>query len=333
MPSDSTLLLSRVCRRRPVVSVCIANWNCRKLLRACLKSLKSKLQRLRVEVIVVDNASTDGSADMVSRRFPRVVLVRNGENVGFSRANNQAARLARGRYLFFLNNDTVAPPGALRRLVEYAREHPEIGLLGPRLRDPNGGTQVSFRRRPTVGALLHRTCLLRWTRLFRAAYRHYRSRDGEADAVRPVEVLLGAALLMRRGLFWSAGGWDEAYAFGAEDIDLSVRIGRDHAVVYHPGVEIIHYGRVSSRQRIDFVYAQTAIGVTRAMRKAGASSASLALYKLIFTLDVPIHWLRQACQYLIRRARGRTAAAERSLGVLRGLNGFLLRGLPAFWRA
>jgi N-acetylglucosaminyl-diphospho-decaprenol L-rhamnosyltransferase len=320
-------------RRRPVVSVCIANWNCRKHLKACLRSLSSKYQRLRLEVIVVDNASTDGAAEMVERCFPRVLLVRNMDNVGFARANNQAARLARGRYLFFLNNDTVVPPGALRRLVEYAREHPEIGLLGPRLRDPSGGTQISCRRRPTVGALLHRTCLLRWTRLFRAAHRSYRSRDGDADAVRPVEVLMGAALLVRRAVFQEHGGWDESYVFGGEDIDLCARIGRNRAVVYYPGVEIVHHGRVSSRQLIDFVYTQTIIGVTRAMRQGDASAAALGFYKLVLTLDAPIFWLRQASQYLYRRLRGRTAAAERSMVVLRGLSGFLLRGLPGFWRA
>ncbi len=320
-------------RRRPVVSVCVVNWNCRAFFKACLRSLKSKLQRLRLEVIVVDNASTDGAAEMVRRRFPRVVLVQNADNVGFARANNQAARLARGRWLFFLNNDTVVPPGALRRLVEYARAHPEIGLLGPRLRDGRGRTQASYRRRPTVAALLHSTCLLRWTRLFRSAYRRYRGRGGEPDAVRPVEVLMGAALLARRGVFREAGGWDEDYAFGGEDIDLCRRIGCRRPVIYHPGVEIVHHGRAGSRQRIGHVYAQTATGLVRAMRKAGESPAALFLYKLVFTLDAPISWLRQAGQYLWRRARGRRAAAERNVVVLRGLGGFLLRGLREFWRA
>src|SRR5438876_720723 len=101
------------------VSVCIANWNCRELLRACLESLQDQPQGVRLETIVVDNASQDGAAAMVARDFPDVILVRNSANVGFAKANNQAAGRARGRYLFFLNNDTVVPAGSLRRLVAF----------------------------------------------------------------------------------------------------------------------------------------------------------------------------------------------------------------------
>ena len=151
---------------------------------------------------------------------------------------------------------------------------------------------------------------------------------------RPVEVLMGAALLMRRGVFRDAGGWDEGYTFGGEDIDLCRRIGRRRAVIYHPGVEIVHHGRASSRQRIGHVYAQTATGLVRAMRKAGESPAALFLYKLVFTLDwPPISWLRQAGQYLWRRARGPRHRRGAKCGGARGLGGFLLRGLREFWRA
>ena len=141
---------------------------------------------MRVEVIVVDNASTDGAADMVAARVPaRPPDPQRRPTSASPRANNQAAALARGRYLFFLNNDTVVPPGALRRLVDYAAAHPEVGLIGPRLRDGRGriaGVVPAAGRR--VAALLHRTGLLRWTGLFRRAYRRYRGRDGDFDDAR-----------------------------------------------------------------------------------------------------------------------------------------------------
>src|SRR5439155_26361969 len=120
------------------VSVCIANWNCRELLRACLESLHDQPQGVRLETIVVDNASQDGAAAMVARDFPEVVLLRNPTNLGFAKDNNRAAEYARGRYLFFLNNDTFVPAGSLRRLVEFADGHPTVGLIGPRLRDADG---------------------------------------------------------------------------------------------------------------------------------------------------------------------------------------------------
>src|SRR5438270_7023073 len=172
------------------VSVCIVNWNGREMLRDCLGSLLRRPQGVRVEVIVVDNASTDGAPELVAEEFPEAVLVRNGWNAGFARANNQAAGRARGRYLFFLNNDTLVPPLALRRLLDFAEAHPEVGMIGPRLRDGRGRTQVSCRRRPSLGALLHRLVLLRWTGLFRRAYRRYRGRDGDLTATRPAEALM-----------------------------------------------------------------------------------------------------------------------------------------------
>src|SRR5207237_7749493 len=98
----------------------------------------------RLETVVVDNASTDGAADMVASEFPQVRLYRNPMNAGFARANNQAARLARGHYLFFLNNDTVVPPETLRRLVAFARSQPHVGMVGPLLRDAEGMVQSSY---------------------------------------------------------------------------------------------------------------------------------------------------------------------------------------------
>lgn len=260
---------------RPIdVSVCIANWNCRDLLRECLRSLHDRPQGVCLETIVVDNASVDGAAAMVEEEFPEVILVRNDCNAGFSRANNQAARRARGRYLFFLNNDTVVPPGTLRRLVEYANAHPKVGIVGPLLRGGDGEPQVSYRLRPTPATLLHRTTLLRWTGLLRRGYQRYRRLDFDTKTTRPVEVLMGAAMLIPRVVFDRCGGWDEEFTFGGEDIELSARVGRDHTLIYHPAVEITHYGRVSTRQHIGFASAQMALGFLRYLRKSASPGIS-----------------------------------------------------------
>jgi GT2 family glycosyltransferase len=319
---------------RPVdVSVCIANWNCQDMLRACLESLLDQPQGVGLEVIVADNASGDGAGDMVAREFPEVRLRRNSTNLGFARANNQAARAAKGRYLLFLNNDTVVPPGALRCLVDYADAHPEIGLLGPRLRDAQGRAQVSYRLLPTPATLLHRTSLLRWTGLLRRAYREYRRQEFDPDTTRQVEVLMGAALLAPRKRFFECGGWDDDFTFGGEDLELSARIGRQHRVVYHPGVEITHYGRTSTRQHIGYASSHMAIGFLRFLRKSGYSRATLLVYKIVVTLDTPLQLVGKGLQYVCRRLQGRRDKAEKSQRALRGLAHFLLKGLIPFWRA
>lgn len=315
------------------VSVCIVNWNCREHLQACLQSLREAATEISLEVLVVDNGSTDGAADMVAGIFPEVVLIRNAENAGFSRGNNQAAGLARGRYLFFLNNDTVVPAGTLRGLLDYARAHPEAGIVGPRLRDEHGRPQLSCRAAPTLEALLHRLTWLRWLGLFRGAYRRYRGRDSDVgSAPRPVEILMGAAMFMPRAVFRACGAWDEEYTFGGEDIDLCARVGRRYRVVYHPGLEIVHFGRVSSRQHIGFSYSHTVIGLTRFLRKHGCSPAGLLFYKLALMLDAPLRWIGHALRYAWRRLRGQPLRAAKSRLVMRALEHFLMHGLPELWR-
>jgi GT2 family glycosyltransferase len=333
-------LLPRSPRRRPLhsaddlidVSVCIANWNCRDFLRACLASLHDQ-QPVSVEIIVIDNASTDGAADMVEREFPDVMLHRNATNVGFARANNQAAELARGRYLFFLNNDTVVPPETLRRLIEYCEAHPGVGMVGPRLRDGVGQTQVSYRQRPTLATFLHRISLLRWTGLLKGSYQRYRRQQFDPNTIRPVEILMGAAMFVPREVFSTCGAWDEDFAFGGEDIELSARVSRHYDVVYLPSVEITHYGRVSTRQHIGFASTNMAIGFARYLRKSGCSRTGLFLYKLMVTLDAPLQLADKAFQYLWRRLLGRKEKAAKSLLALRGLGYFVLKGLGPFWKA
>src|SRR5262249_49189487 len=144
------------------------------------------------------------------------------------------------------NNDTLVPARTLAKLCDFLEKHQDVILLGPSLRDGAGNTRVSFRRRPTIAAFLHRTVLFRWTGLFYSAYRSYRRMTAmNADALR-VDVLQGAALMIRRDQFLELGGWDEAFSFGGEDLDLCFRANMRGNVVYLPQVEITHYGREST---------------------------------------------------------------------------------------
>jgi N-acetylglucosaminyl-diphospho-decaprenol L-rhamnosyltransferase len=290
-------------------------------------------QGVRLETIVVDNASTDGAAGMVVREFPRVDLIRNATNTGFSRANNQAAARARGRYLFFLNNDTLVPPGTLRRLLDYLEAHPEVGMVGPRLRDGQGNIQVSFRPRPTVATLLHKTALFRWTGMFRSAYQAYRRREFDPQTTRAVDVLMGAAVLVDRERFLAWGGWDEDFTFGGEDMELSYRINRQAAVVFYPGAEIVHFGRSSTRKNIRFASVNIAIGLVQYLRKTGCSRPGIWAFKLAMTLDTPLQFLVKGSQFLIRRLLRQKKKAEQSLLALRALGNFLTHGLLHFWKA
>ena len=144
---------------------------------------------------------------------------------------------------------------------------------------------------------------------------------------------MGAALLMPRRVYCAVGGWDESFTFGGEDIDLCARVGRRFDVVYHPEVEITHFGRASSRQQIGFVHSNTVIGITHSLRRAGTSRLALTAYKLAFTLDAPLQWLWAAGRFAWARLRRRQATAQRALLEMRGLGYFLRHGLAAFWRA
>jgi GT2 family glycosyltransferase len=315
------------------VSVCVVNRDCRGLLRACLASLRAARGEAELDVVVVDNGSTDGSADAVADEFPEATLLRNDRPRGFAAANNQAAAVARGRFLLFLNNDAELPPGSLRGLLDFAHARPDAGLIGPRLVGADGSPQVSFRLEPTAAALLHKTGLFRWTGLLRGAYRRYRGRGDDFATTRPVEVLMGAALLVRRSVFDAVGGWDEGFEFGGEDIDLCARVRRRWPVIYHPAVEVLHHGRASSRRHIGYAHAHTVAGLVRFLRKNGTPPPALVLYKAAVTLDAPLQWLWQAGQCLWRLLLGRRAAAQRRLLLMRATAHFLRHGLGPLWRA
>jgi len=317
----------------PVVSVCIVNWNCREILRKCLLSLVEQEQGTPFEILVVDNASTDGAPDMVAEEFPQVRLIRNRENIGFSHACNQAARVAEGEYFFFLNNDTEVGPHSLGDLVDYAEAHPEAKLIGPKLHGTDGKPQISYRQKPTIAAMLNQLRIVRWTRLFRSTYHEYRRGSFQAQRTGPVEILLGAAVFLSRETFDDIGGWDERYRFGLEDIDLSTEAGKLGDVVYLSEVEVLHHGRMSSRGNIRFALPNVTVGYAHYFRKHARQPLALFLYKCLVTLDAPVQLLCIGAQTVIRRVLGRKKKAEQSGRAALGIWHFLRREMFRFWRA
>ncbi|MGC9346849.1 MAG: glycosyltransferase family 2 protein, partial [Anaerolineae bacterium] len=138
----------------PELSVIVVTWNVRELLDRALTSLYACWgRRAGMEVIVVDNASSDGTAQMVSTQYPQARLLPNAENLGFAGGNNQGLATAEGKYLLLLNADTEVLDGALTELVGYLEQHPTVGLAGPHLLNPDGTTQSSRRRFPTLATL------------------------------------------------------------------------------------------------------------------------------------------------------------------------------------
>lgn len=234
------------------LSVCIVSWNTQDVLRRCLLSVYSSGHGLDLEVIVADNASTDGSVEMVRREFPAVRLFANEVNTGFAAGSNLAIRHSTGRCILLLNSDTVVMPGALAAMVKFLDSRPEAGVVGARLLNPDGTVQLSCRKFPSFSWDYIRTILLS------KAYHHIRLLRGILDPLvhadgpdgrRSVDWVSGACLMARREVFDSVGLLDERFFMFCEEIDWCYRAklaGWD--IRYLPDACVIHYGGESSKQ-------------------------------------------------------------------------------------
>lgn len=228
-PSASSSHISTVDTVRYDCSVIIPVWNRCELTRQCLEALVKTTDDVSWELIVVDNHSTDETASFLSTLGGDVQIIINQDNLGFAKACNQGARAARGKYLVFLNNDTVPQPGWLSALVAEVDTHPEVGVVGSRLLYPNGTIQHA-------GVVRDSHQLL--------PYHIYKSFAGDHPAVnqrREFQIVTAACLLIRRSLFEAVGGFDEGYINGFEDADLCLKV-REHGylIVYQPRSVVVH---------------------------------------------------------------------------------------------
>ena len=238
----------------PDVSFIIVSWNTKALLRQCIASILAELAGLVTEILVVDNASSDGSPEIVKQEFPAAQLIRNATNVGFARANNQAIAVSRGRFLCLVNSDVVVHPGCLRAMIQFMDANPRIGLAGPKVLNADGTLQSSCRAAPSLRAMFFR--MLSLDTLFPRSplFGEFFMTNWDHNSQREVGILSGCCWFARRTGVEAVGGLNEAFFMYAEDMDWCLRFRRaGWLVMFNPSASITHYGGASSsREPIRF---------------------------------------------------------------------------------
>lgn len=231
------------------LTVAIVSWNTKKLLRACLQSVSRSSTEASVEIHIVDNASTDGSPEMVQAEFPGVRLILNEKNVGFARANNQSWREARGRYWMLLNSDTVVKTGTLDALVKFMDAHPRAGLATAKLVNPDGTPQFCAQPEPGIGLTLLEAFRLHKLLPQRTRGRVLLSTYWSYDEPVRLGWAWGTALIARREAVEEAGPLSEEFFMYGEDLEWCLRVRRKGWETWFcPDAEILHYGGQSSMQ-------------------------------------------------------------------------------------
>ena len=265
------------------LSIVIVNWNTRDFLRRCLVSVqedKARLDNFEIETIVVDNASNDGSTEMLREYFSWVQLVVNDDNAGFAKANNQGIRQSSGRHVLLLNSDTEIHAGAILALIRFLDDHPQAGAVGARLLNPDGTLQPGCHPMITPGREFYRLLFLDKIYL-RTSY----PMDSWGNRTpRRVEVIKGACLLLRREALDQVGLLDERYHMYTEEVDLCYRLDCEGwQLWYVPAAVVTHFGGASSSQNAEKMYLELYHSKIQFYRKIGGASLARK-FKIFLTI-------------------------------------------------
>lgn len=235
------------------LSIIILNYKTRGLLRQCLRGIASSGDNVKLQVIVVDNASGDGSVEMVERDFPDVKLIASAENRGFAAGMNLGLRHATGRYIVMLNTDIAIMEKPFDRLVKFMDQHPRVGMAGPKLLNPDGSVQDSCYRFPHTFTPLYRRTPLGKIPGIRAQLKAYVMSDFDHQDNRPVDWLLGAFVIVRSAALPAVGEMDERFFLYFEDVDWCRRFWANNwEVWYVADVECVHYHKRQSAENPGF---------------------------------------------------------------------------------
>jgi len=277
------------------VSIIIVNWNTKDLLQHCLASIYEQTVNIDYEIIVVDNCSEDGSAEMVKSEFKQVILIQNKENRGFAAANNQAIAIAKGRYILLLNSDTIVLDKAIEKTISFADAHPQSGVIGCRVLNPDGSMQPTCFMFPSIlNMMLESTYLYKIfpkNRFFGRQQMTWWDRNN----VRCVEVVTGCFMLVRREAIEQVGVMDEHFFIYGEETDWCYRFKKNGwKVMFTPIGQIIHYvGQSTSKIPVAMII-QLRLSLLKFIKKHYSGSSLLIarfLTALFFALRLPIWFI------------------------------------------
>lgn len=229
------------------VSIIIVNWNAKEYLLRCLQSLITEGSTSNTEIIIVDNASKDGSQEAIRQHFPYVKLICNDKNLGFARANNIAIRLSSGKYVCMINSDATVRNGCIDRMRSYMDENPGVGVLGPMILNQDLTLQTSFMEFPSLRKSFYKALGLHRILPHSKYFSSYPTNRPHQDTPSTVDVLSGCFWMVRRDAIEQVGLLDESFFLYLEDVDWCKRFHEaGWNVVYFPHAQAIHYGQASS---------------------------------------------------------------------------------------
>ncbi len=269
------------------LSIIIVNWNARKYLAQCIDSILGEMCGLKVEIIVVDNASTDGSREMLEREYPKVRLLCNETNLGFARANNRGIDASGGRYICLVNSDVIVHENCLRTMLAYMEAHPDRGVIGPKAFNGNGTLQYTTFSCPTVMNTVFRAFGLDTMFPRSALFGRRLMKFWPHDRVRDVEALSGCFLFVRRTAMDMVGKLDERFFIYGEDLDWCKRFNDGGwKVTFFPGAHITHFGGASSSNAPKRFYLEMRKADLQYWKKHMGSHSKVVFILIAFTHEL-----------------------------------------------
>jgi GT2 family glycosyltransferase len=283
------------------ISICIVSYNVRDDLKECLSSITNNLKGIDAEVIVVDNASRDGSAAMARELFPKFLVIESQENLGFAKANNVAFRNSHADVILFLNPDTVITGKGFKETFDYFISRKDLGAMGPKLLNADGSLQQGLRRFPGVFDTIVRFTFLRKLPFLNKLTHDYRMRGFDFESVSEIDQISGAAFFVKKDVFARVGLFDENFFVFYEEVDLCRRIWESgFKIVYNPSMEIIHKGGQSRKDNNNLVRSiniRSVLYYFRKHEKGWRKVLFLAAFKTLFTADILLELLLDAILY------------------------------------